>query len=231
MPSLKNKVKVSPTLIDSYFMFRNTDYITLDEMIDRVNRVKRPTPPAAAKGIAYNDLIDALIQGENVNRETVKKKGEPFEVYRWRHKGGELDEPVTFDFGVRLADRLADRLQGAETQVYSKADIETPQASVQLHGYADYVLQDSVIDLKTTGRYTWPKYLNSFQYKVYLYTLRQSGIDVKRAEYLVTDFNNVFIEDYYWNDRYVREIIGGVSQFLIFVDEYRDRVTNENFLL
>lgn len=218
-------------MIDSYFMFRNTEFITLDEMIDRVNRVTTPTPPAAAKGIAFNDMIDALIGGQDVERVTVRKKGADMEFYRWHFQGRELDTPTTFEFDVGLANKLADRLAGAECQVYSKADIETPFGTIQLHGFADYVLMDSVIDLKTTGRYTWPKYLNSYQYKSYLYTLRESGIYVKRAEYLITDFNNVYVEDYFWDKRFVSDIVGGISQFLTFVDEYRDRITNKNFLL
>ncbi len=224
----QKRVKISPTLLDAYYMFCNTEYVTLDELMDRINKVKRPTPPAAMKGTAYNDLIDALILGKPLTPETKKSRGTEKQVYKWIHY--EDGQPVAFEFDRLIADTISKRLAGAEMQVYQKASIETPEAPVTLHGYMDYVNQQTVTDLKTTGRYTFPKYLHSYQYKVYLYILRQSGIDVNRGEYLVTDFSNIYIEDYYWMDRYVDELIAGISQFLIFVKQHQDRITNKNFI-
>lgn len=218
------KIKVYPTLIDSYKLFLATDFMTLDDIIDRINRVKRPMPPAADKGTAYNDLIDMLISGRQPETRQVATAKFMGTVYRVK---GELTE---YEFDKKIADRIAHELRGSEFQVFTKGDINTPFGDVELYGYVDYVNRDTVTDLKTGKSYTFPKYMNNSQHFTYLYTLRQQGIKVDRAIYLMTDFRGIYIEDYYWNKDAETKLRGDVCDFLDFVDRYRDRIIDKKVL-
>lgn len=220
-----SKIKIYPTLIDSYKYFLKSEYMTLDEMLDRINRVPRPTTLPMAKGSYFNDLIDRLANGEHVESYRSYSKGVAQDVYLIK-----TEEHGDLTFKKEVADFLSSHVKGAITQVFSKADIKTPYGDVELYGYADYVKRDTVFELKTAGRYTFPAHMDKMQHKFYLYTLRNSGVDVVKATYLITDFNNCFREDYYWSEKMEGEIVGDVMDFLDFVNRYRDKITDKKIL-
>lgn len=212
-------ISIYPTLIDTYLYFLKSDTMTLDEMIGRINRIPSPANEAMLKGSAFNTLIDRLAQGD----EIVAVDGD-MPAYKIEHQGN------SYLYPKHIADFIVDRISGALMQVYNRAIISTPFGDVELYGYADYVLRDTVFELKTTGNYTWPKYNNSLQHKSYLYCLRKSGNDITRAEYVVTDFNSVFIEDYYWTDKIEADLVVAITQFLAFVERHKDRITDVKVL-
>lgn len=215
-----SKIKVYPTLIDTYFGFLEKDYISFWDLIKKINRIYEPPSEPMMKGKAFNFLVDQLVEG---NTLLVEYKDE-VPLYRIEFEG------EAYVFSKEIADTIFHQVEGATTQVFCKADIPTIYGDVELYGYADYVLMDTVFELKTTSTLVWPKFSNSVQHRAYLYALRANGIKVSRAAYLVTDFSTVFVEDYYWTDKIKSELSAAISQFLGFVEKHRDLITDKKVL-
>jgi hypothetical protein len=76
-----------------------------------------------------------------------------------------------------------------KTQVFSKFVVQ----NVEIYGYVDVVGEGRAIDIKTTNAYKTGKYIDNFQ-NLYLLGLRNKGIN--QLDYLVTDFNDVYVESY-----------------------------------
>jgi hypothetical protein len=225
-------IQIYPTLIDSFNYFLSSEHMSLQEMIDRINRVPTPFPDAARKGTALNDMIDAMLAGEVITPKNVLIRGQEKRVYNWQHNyeemGVERSEPYAFD--CEVVDELLENLAGASCQVYTQGTIRTSHGNVRLYGYLDYVVRDKAIDLKSTSRYSWPKFQNNFQHRCYLYTLRNEGIEVEQFQYLVTDFREVYKEDYFWNGDLERSILPFLERFLEFVDQHIDQIRDEKVL-
>ncbi len=216
------KYKIYPSLVDSFKLFTKFDFISFEEIIDRINRVPRPTPEPALKGIALENCVNDLLSGKKIETDFLKKSGSIIKSYVTQAENKKFLVPVeTIDF-------IVERLWGAEMQVFAKADLKTPVGLVEIYGYSDYVLRDTVTDLKgISSQYSWPKYLNNCQHKTYLYCLNENGIKVNRAEYLITDFTNIYVEDYYWCLKMKTELIGDIAQFVAFLETHRDKITNK----
>lgn len=214
---------IYPTLIDSYRLFLGTDYVSFAELIDRINRVPHKPSEAASKGMAFNSLIDSLLRGEAPPALKVQKQQKTYDAsdtFEIKNDGW------VFHFDKSLATSLACRLAGAMPQVFLNSAIDTPAGLVNLYGYADYILKDSVIDLKTTSSYTWPKFLNSFQHKAYMVCARDMGYQINRAEYLVTDFNSFYVEDYLWKESIRAEVVSELIGFINFIWEHKKAINN-----
>lgn len=213
-------IQIYPTLIDSYYYFLGSE-MTTDEMIARINRVKTPTTPSQMQGTAFNNLIDAMITGTVPEiRTLIKKDGSNELVYAWKH------DQSDYTFSKSVVDEIAGYLQGATSQVYSKAPIKTAFGDVLLYGYADYIRRDKLFELKTTSRYEFPKFSTAFQHKCYLYTMNTSGNDVKLFDYLVTDLKNVYVETYNWHEGMEKEIITQLNRFLGFLFDNECKITD-----
>ena len=180
------------TLLDSfqYYLGKADDDNAFQEFIDRLN-CKPFFSEAAMKGTAFNELIDEILSGKFslVNAETDSRGN-----ISYPYSEGEVSK--TFKFKKNVVTEIARRVYGSIPQKYTEAVLPTRYGNVLVYGYADEVLKNKVIDIKTTGSYVFPKYLNSWQRRVYPYCLRKEGIYVDSFQYLITDFSNVYIEDY-----------------------------------
>jgi hypothetical protein len=96
-----------------------------------------------------------------------------------------------------LVSKIVDYLltQNVHTQqAFVKKNITLKDKKVvELYGYVDYMTPNTIIDLKTTANYSFPKYLNNWQLLVYAYCL-QGQIDA--VEFVATDFVHRYIETY-----------------------------------
>ena len=221
--------KVYPTLIDAYEYWLKSD-APLQDFIDRINRVPTEMPEAAMKGTAYNDMIDAMLEGKDVETAIHIVRNVPNDVYKWTHvydlPDGDNQNAVEFMFPKKITDEIIRKLQGAVAQVYNEATIKTAFGDVVLYGYVDYVLRDTLIDLKTTSRYDFPKYLNSAQHPLYLYTARQN-MDVENFKYLVTDMRNIYEEAYHWNVNLEKMLVSMLNNLVSFIYDHKDMITND----
>ena len=173
------------------------DALARQELIDKINRVESEPSEAADKGTAFNEIVDCLIEKRKPSEDIKVTRlctapnpvigsgeaapvGKPV-VYGLR---AELDGFV-FDYDIAFCLFAAEYFSGSLCQVLTSAPLETKYGVVELYGYADYVRENKVYDLKTTKRYDFGKYEKKWQKHVYPYCFIVNGkcTDIKEFEY------------------------------------------------
>lgn len=198
------------TLLDSYSWYLQSEQDeAFQDFINKLNRVPF-TSNAAEKGKAFNELVDAgqLIEGAKIVKDVVKYKG--------------------FDFKRSVLNEFVGYFKGAISQVYTSTTLQTNNGLIELYGYADKVLQDTCFDIKTTGRYEFPKFISGWQHRVYPFCFNQNGIFVDKFEYTVTDFNNFYKETYFYNSERDIAAIKNICESLVdFIELHRSLITDK----
>lgn len=211
--------KFYATLLDSfqYYLDSQDNDEAFQEFIDSLNRVKK-VGEAAHKGTALNDLIDKLIKGSKLQDFPTDKRGNV--IYR--------SETGDYGFNPKVVTELYNRVAGSEAQVFTKAILPTTKGNIELYGYVDYIDISKATDLKGTSRYTFPKYLGKWQKHVYPYCLNENGIQITEFSYLVTDYYNVFVEDYPYNpEKSVKELQSFCTRLIDFLEMNRHLITDQ----
>ena len=211
------------TLLDGfqYYLSKVDDDNAFQDFIDRLNR-KPFHSEAAMKGTAFNELIDLLItQKASIRDFPTDKKGNL--LFPYEENGDKKEYPFKPDI-VRI---FVSKLVGSVPQKFTEAVLPTRRGNVMLYGYVDEILKNKVIDIKTTGRYTFPKYLKAWQSKVYPYCLKKQGVFVDTFEYLVTDFRNVYVEEYpYKPEKDIVELQRFSEQLIDFIETHKHLITS-----
>lgn len=216
------KYRIYPSIIDSFSWYKkNESHDALQQFIDRVNRVKQPYSEAADKGTKFNEVIDSLLTGKLPNGVYLSTDKSNY-IYP---ANGEAPE---FKFNANICHEFAYELKSSMTQVLVDGILNTQYGSVQLYGYADNVIMDTVVDIKTIYKaYEFPKFLHNWQHIVYPYCLRQQGISIERFSYLITDFNVVNNEDYEYNEeKDLPRLIVQVESMIEFLESQRELITD-----
>lgn len=188
-----------PSLLDSYRWYQTSESEDAEqELLDKINRVPFQSDKAD-KGTWFNELIDVSLIGDK--HGLCYLNGCALDVYS--------------------------RLQGAAQQVYTSTIIEVDGIVIELYGYMDYVKEDRIIDLKTTGIYELGKYKNSLQLHLYPVSLIDAGNEINFFEFLVCDFNNVYSEIYKVNYEESKAIIADACRELVrFIEIKRYLITD-----
>lgn len=152
-------------------------YLKLEaELIDTINRCPRKPNEAADKGTAFNEIVDCLIEGRGSSREDCK-------IYSCYNKGGlnaikiiraEINGFV-FDYDVKLCKETAKAFDGSVTQYLTSAVMETAFGSVEIYGFIDEWVGNRMVDIKTTGKYSFGKYEKKWQRHAYPWCAIESG--------------------------------------------------------
>ena len=202
----KPKYRFYATLLDAYSWYLQSEQDeAFQEFINKINRVPF-TSEAAEKGKAFNELVD----DKNILKVQDKV----------RYKG--------FDFKVSLINDFKAYFSGAASQVYTSTTLYTNRGLIELYGYADKILRDTCFDIKTTGRYEFPKFINGWQHKVYPFCFNRNNIFVDKFEYTVTDFNNFYKETYFYNPERDIAAIKGICESLVdFIELHRGLITDK----
>lgn len=239
--------KVSESSLDKYPGLEVGDYIKTEdeiadaleqELLDAINRVPHEPIEAADKGTCFNEILDCLILHTASTRDDVK-------VSKWFRdpEGTAVDgikaeiDGFSFVFDKYLCWDAAEELKGACAQHLCEGLLETKYGTVRLYGYADYILQDRVIDVKTTSMYGFGKYERKWQKHVYPYCLVQSGeMDcVKSFIYSVYVLNKRepfvaqhYLEEYTYNHERTTEVLRAhVERFIEWLDKHREQITDK----
>ena len=204
------KYRFYVTLLDAFTWYLQSEQDeAFQDFINKINRVPFKSE-AAENGTAFNELVDAdkTLAGVTVVKDTVRYKG--------------------FDFNRNLLNDFKAYFKGAASQVYTSTTLETNRGLIELYGYADKVLRDTCFDIKTTGKYEFPKYINGWQHKVYPFCFNQNGIFIDRFEYTVTDFNGIYKETYFYNpERDIASIKGICESLIDFIELHRELITDK----
>jgi hypothetical protein len=106
-----------------------------------------------------------------------------------------------------------------KTQVFTKFVVR----NVEIYGYIDVVGEGRAIDLKTTNAYKSGKYSSNFQ-NLYLLGLRNKGIN--QLDYLVTDFNEVYVESYNVRHFNFNPMLDEIEAFTKFLELNKSLITD-----
>ena len=157
-------------------------------LLDAINRVPFESE-AADKGTAFNAVIDCYIH----KKKHIPSEREPYTIIG----DGETNTIQVYFPATDIAPErnfLFDRswcieqskyFSGALSQVFVSAVIPTRYGDVELYGYIDEIVRDTVYDIKTTSKYDFGKYEHGWQRHVYPYCLIASSQmeSVKAFEY------------------------------------------------
>lgn len=208
------------------------------ELLDAVNRVPREPIEAADKGTCFNEVIDCLISRRKCEYEGMTVRS------GWMGEESVITAELngfTFHFNTALCKEVAEILKGAISQHRCEATIDTRYGEVELYGYIDEIVEDAVVDIKTTSRYDFGKFGKGWQRHIYPYCLVASGQmkEVAGFEFLVvvwkggtsrTPVLSGMIEgewyDYHHDQSEVaiRQIC---ERFIEWLEAHRDQITDK----
>jgi hypothetical protein len=197
-----------PTLLDAFSWYKKSESETaLQEFIDKVNRVKTPATDPMLRGIAFNGIVDVAIKGGIIQPD---EHGD-FLVH---------DTLVP----VEIIREFADLFSKSALQVFVENRLTTRYGQVRIYGYIDALQGHTIGEFKTTGKYEFPKYLHNWQHPCYLHCLKDQGI--RRFVYLITDFKNVYREDYHWTQDGEDRLVGICNELIEFLEAKRHLITD-----
>lgn len=214
---LMPKYKFYATLLDSFQYYLKSEYDdAFEEFINKLNRVPFESE-SARKGTSFNNLIDELVeaQGNITLQLTPNEKG----VYVYGPD----------KFKAHIVDQFYTICKFGKPQVFVSGILKTSRGPVELYGYMDYILPGgNMIDIKTTGSYTFPKYLHNWQHIVYPFCMNSNGMPLNHFSYEVTDFNNYMREDYLYNEeRDLPRLTYHVEHLIDFIEQHRELITDK----
>jgi hypothetical protein len=199
---------IYPSLLDSFAYMKNSEAENaLEEFMAKLNRVQTPPSDAIMRGVMFEQYLNDHAA-----------KGIPFPV-----DGEGFVRCHDTNVPVTILEAFSRRLDGSVRQVFVESVVEALHGPVRLYGFVDNVLRDTAIDVKTTSKYEFPKYLKSFQRPVYLHALK--GMGITRFEYLVTDFREVYVEAYQYTDSDHDRLVSEVNALVEFIEANRDKIT------
>jgi hypothetical protein len=185
-------IRLSPTFLDSFRYYREAG----DEYADKARR----------------DLIDRL-NGVSVTSEAMRKGIEFERAVCDCCDGGEIEAGPVKPALRPIIEEIAGHVSGALRQVHVSTRIAP---DIVVHGYVDFLKGGTIYDVKTTGKYEFPKYLRKCQHLAYMAALRPYGIGT--FKYLATDFADVYVEEYRWSDSMLSELKGRAMDFLSYLE-------------
>lgn len=216
--------------------------------IDRINRVPFDSE-AADKGTAFNEIIDCMIEHRKSDKVDVRYAYETIVLgqvdncepdERWAevqqtNKIVGLNATYnnrTFYFDINLCREFANYYKGALTQQFVRAIVPTRFGNVEVYGYVDELMPQSIHDIKTTGKYSVGKFKDHWQHIVYPYCYQQNGQDLRLFEYNIAEIDKygrweTYTESYmYKPERDVPKLIAMCEELISFLIENRHLITD-----
>lgn len=202
----------------------------LQELIDKFNRKPQEPNYDAECGTAFNELVDILQTGQQST--LIDWRRDEWNGYIVKCNGFE------FHFCNGIVDEAAEIYKGASNQVYLEYTEQVKQGAVHLYGYADKVIGDKIIDIKTTKSYEWGKYEQNWQRYVYTLALKaMCGVEAHTFQYDVYEWvknaepkSAVFASEQYDVDidRYRITLRGFLENVALpLIDSLADQLTDE----
>lgn len=205
-----------PTLLDSYFRYKKgEDELSFNQLFDKINKVPQEVIDQEAeqnrlKGIAFEGLVNELINAnKNKQHDLLKLDGD---IYSFDG----------FEFSSSLANKVSDKLLHCTSQQhYKEKVIETPRGNVLLYGIFDYKFPEMTVDLKGVKSYNYGKYKENMQHK---FASLITGD--KQFNYVVTDYEYMFIENYWLTDKVRKQAVKDVVEFIDFIEHFKKYITD-----
>lgn len=157
-----------------------------DSFVSTLRREKKEPTKAMSDGILFEDMVNRLVAGK------------------------QIDDAPNAKWGA-AACRFAGRCAGGLSQVPVTGDLSVSGMDFCLYGICDYVKAGLIMDIKKVTRYEYGKYQNSPQHPMYLRLLPEA----KRFDYLIFDGANCHVETYRREDcKPVEQTVSEFIRFL-----------------
>jgi len=197
------KYLITPTLLNSF------QYYIQDEF-------KSPADSRA-------DFLRTLSR-ERFEPNEAMQKGIDFEndvklATEYKYQYWQDNKTVEYD---SVIDCLANIVQDGIWQQTCKKDLTIGNQEFLLYGKCDVVKRNTIYDIKFTSNYELGKFLDSAQHLIYLYCL-----DLPKFQYLVSDGEEYWVEDYHNHAGIEDEIKSKISDFLSYLEN--DKEAKEMF--
>lgn len=160
------RIRLTKTLLDAWlYSFKTAD--GWKDFLKTLNREKIPPTKAMLDGIAFENCVNGVLDGNPIDR------------------GHEWYKPVT---------QMAKYLKGSQQQVTLFREITVDGQDYLMHGVLDYLRAGVIFDCKYSKTYHLNKYLDAYtsQTQVYLYLVPEA----RQMEYIISDGNYVYRERY-----------------------------------
>ncbi|MCE6988987.1 hypothetical protein [Dyadobacter sp. CY323] len=165
------------------------------------------------KGYINQDELLNRINRVPVSQTAAQRKGASFEEAVIKGIDEEEFDPEILEKVRALLPRPM-----LKTQFYCEYQVE----DVLLYGYVDVLGKLMAVDIKTTNNYIPGCYAISHQ-NFYLPALRTKG--VRNLRYIVTDFKEVYQEDYDHTLDFAHQL-NQIKSFCEFLEENREQITD-----
>lgn len=225
--------------VGDYKLTPDEMYLKLEaDLIDSINRLERKPNEAADKGTAFNEIVDCLIEHRGSSREDCVIKS----VDLGEAKAVKADiNGFTFYFDIGLCKYAAEQFKGSLPQFLAEATMMTKFGSVQLYGFIDEWVGPKMYDIKTTGRYSWPKFDKGWQRYVYPWCVIESGLaeSIDSFTYWIVEWSyqkkgvpltakGIYTEEYDYNHDYVgMKIKDMLESFIDWLESRREFIQDK----
>jgi hypothetical protein len=208
---MKRKYNLWATLFDSFAYYEKSEKDTaFEELLGSINRTGT-VGDAARKGTLFNEIVDS---------------DKPLDFIGDIYEGNLMKDG--FDIPVAIIENFRNKFNGALRQIYVESFIDVSGSNVMLYGYVDEIIMEIAFDIKTTSKYEFPKYIHTYQKDIYPYCLNKEGNKIELFEYTITDFKNIYVEQYPYNEQKSTNRISEQAYKIIdFIETNRDLITNQ----
>lgn len=210
------KYLITPTLLNDFQYYIQDEYKSpadsRADFLKTLSREKFQPNEAMQKGIDFeNDVQNYCVDKfEPTNRIiTHIDNGEQEEINEWD----------SYSVCVITCGRI---VKGGLWQQTVKKDLIIGNQEFLLYGKCDVIKRDTIYDIKFTSNYEVGKFLDSAQHLIYLYCL-----DLPKFQYLISDGEEYWVEDYHNHKGIEDEIKSKISDFLSYLEN--DKEAKEMF--
>jgi hypothetical protein len=195
------KYLITPSLLNSYQYYINDEFKSpadsRADFLKTLSKEKLELNEAMQKGIFFEDSINDYC------KDALKI---------------DVKEPCYWD----CVKSIGDIVRGGLWQQTCKKDLQIGDKKFLLYGKMDVVKRDTIYDIKFTSKYELGKFLDSAQHLIYLYC---TGLP--KFQYLISDGEDFWIEDYHNHANIENEIKSKISDFLGYLEN--DKEAKEMF--
>jgi hypothetical protein len=210
------KYLITTSLLNSYQYYINDEFKSpadsRADFLKTLSREKFEPTEAMQKGIDFENSIQryCVDEFEPTNRIIIHlDNGEEEEINEW-------DDYSTC---VICCGRV---VKDGLWQQTCKKDLQVGDKEFLLYGRIDVLKRDTIYDIKFTSKYELGKFLDSAQHLIYLYC---TGLP--KFQYLISDGEDFWIEDYHNHANIENEIKSKISDFLGYLEN--DKEAKEMF--
>lgn len=198
---------ITPTLLNSFQYYIQDEYKSpadsRADFLKTLSREKFEPNENMQKGIDFEDAV----------QQYCVDKFEPANRIITHIDNDEQEEINEWDDYSKCVIACGRIVKGGLWQQSCKKDLRVGNQEFLLYGKCDVIKRDTIYDIKFTSNYELGKFIDSSQHLIYLYCL-----DLPKFQYLVSDGNDYWREDYHNHAGIENEIKSKISDFMGYLE-------------